>query len=102
MAFYAYMHARPGADAMGVFYVGKGRGRRSHDFRRRNPYHQHVIAKYGSANIDVARIECSDEASAFELERGGTSPSEETRAKLSAAVKEIWRKRKLATSGEQK
>lgn len=70
MAFYAYMHARPGADAMGVFYVGKGRGRRSHDFRRRNPYHQHVIAKYGSDNIDVARIECSDEASAFELERG--------------------------------
>jgi hypothetical protein len=64
------MHARPGADAMGVFYVGKGRGRRSHDFRRRNPYHQHVIAKYGSDNIDVARIECSDEASAFELERG--------------------------------
>ena len=70
MAFYAYIHVRPSADANGAFYVGKGRGRRSHDFTRRNPHHRHIIDKYGPKNIDVARIECSSEASAFDLERG--------------------------------
>lgn len=70
MSFYAYVHVRPGADANGAFYVGKGRGRRSHDFARRNPYHQRIIDKHGPENIEVARLDCSDEATAFELERG--------------------------------
>lgn len=70
MVFYAYIHVRPGADANGAFYVGKGHGLRSHDFTRRNPYHQHVIDKHGPKNIEVARLDCSDEATAFELERG--------------------------------
>jgi hypothetical protein len=50
--------------------VGKGRGRRSHDFSRRNPHHTHIIDKYGPENIDVARMDCSSEALAFDLERG--------------------------------
>jgi hypothetical protein len=70
MAFYAYVHIRPGADAHGAFYVGKGRDRRSHDFSRRNLHHTHIINKYGPENIDVAQIECSSEALAFDLERG--------------------------------
>jgi hypothetical protein len=70
MAFYAYVHIRPGADAYGAFYVGKGRGRRSHDFSRRNLYHTHIINKYGPKNIDVAQMECSSEALTFDLERG--------------------------------
>lgn len=70
MSFYAYIHVRPGADANGAFYVGKGHGRRSHDFTRRNPYHQRIIDKHGPKNIEVARLDCSDEAIAFELERG--------------------------------
>ena len=70
MLFYAYIHVRPGADANGAFYVGKGHGRRSHDFQRRNLHHQRIINKYGAENIDVARVECSDEEIAFDLERG--------------------------------
>lgn len=70
MAFYAYIHVRPGADANGAFYVGKGQGHRSHDFVRRNQYHQRVIDKHGAENIDVARLYCSDETIAFDLERG--------------------------------
>lgn len=70
MSFYAYVHIRPGADAHGAFYVGKGRGRRSHDFNRRNLYHTHIINKYGFKNIDVAKMECSSEALTFDLERG--------------------------------
>ena len=70
MSFYAYVHVRPGADAPGVFYVGKGRGRRSHEFSRRNQYHQRVIAKHGADNVGVGRFDCSDEETAFALERG--------------------------------
>lgn len=70
MTFYAYVHIRPGADAHGVFYVGKGRGRRSQDFSRRNLHHTHIIEKYGPKNIDVAHMECSSEDLAFDLERG--------------------------------
>lgn len=53
MAYYAYVHVRPGADVTGVFYVGKGR-------------------KHSSV----------------------------TKAKLSASVKESWRKRKQDINGE--
>lgn len=70
MSFYAYVHVRPGADAQGVFYVGKGSGRRSHEFSRRNQYHQRVIDRCGAANVEVGRFDCSDEETAFALERG--------------------------------
>lgn len=70
MSFYAYVHVRPGADAHGVFYVGKGHGRRSHEFSRRNRYHQRVIDKHGAGNVEVGRFDCSDEETAFALERG--------------------------------
>lgn len=70
MSHYAYVHVRPGADVTGVFYVGKGKGRRAWDFHKRNPHHSRVIKKHGAANIDVAVVGCSDEATAFELEIG--------------------------------
>lgn len=70
MAYYAYVHVRPGADVTGVFYVGKGKGRRAWDFGRRNTYHAHITEKYGAQNIEVSILECSDEATAFELEAG--------------------------------
>jgi hypothetical protein len=70
MSFYAYVHVRPGADAHGVFYVGKGRGRRAHEFSRRNKYHQRVIDKHGADSVEVGRFDCSDEGTAFALERG--------------------------------
>jgi hypothetical protein len=70
MSFYAYAHVRPGADAAGVFYVGKGKKRRAYDFMRRNPHHQRTIDKYGAENIEVGIVHCSDEATAFDLEIG--------------------------------
>lgn len=71
MSYYAYLHAAPDAqDARGVFYVGKGSGRRSHDFYRRNKHHTYVVRKHGAENVLVGRIPCSSESIAFDLERG--------------------------------
>ena len=70
MAFYAYAHVRPGADAAGVFYIGKGKKLRAYDFTRRNPHHQRTINKSGAENIEVGVMHCSDEATAFDLEIG--------------------------------
>lgn len=69
--YYAYVHARPSTlDASGIFYVGKGSGRRAYSFNRRaqNPYYANVVEKNGSPLI--GKLECSSEAIAFELERG--------------------------------
>jgi hypothetical protein len=69
--FYAYVHARAEAvDASAVFYVGKGCGKRSHDFSARNPYHGNVIGKYGEESILAGRFDCSTEKFALELEKG--------------------------------
>ena len=69
--FYAYVHARPDtADASGIFYVGKGKGRRSHDFLARNYHHGNVIGKYGEDIILVGRFDCSSEELALDLEKG--------------------------------
>ena len=38
--------------------------------KQRNPFHKNVIKKYGRKNILVGTMECSDEATAFELEKG--------------------------------
>lgn len=69
--YYAYVHARPeSVDATGIFYVGKGKGRRSHSLVNRSNYHQHIIDKYGAKNILIGKLDCSSEAAAFELEKG--------------------------------
>ncbi len=69
--YYAYVHARPNtADAQGIFYVGKGKGRRCYHFSRRtqNPHYTRVVKKNGAPL--VGKFDCSSEAIAFELERG--------------------------------
>ena len=69
--FYAYVHARPGTTgAEGLFYVGKGKGARYKDFSHRNPHHKNIVAKHGASNILTGRMECSDEATAMQLEQG--------------------------------
>lgn len=65
--FYAYVHARPDGS---IFYVGKGSGKRAKKFSGRNQHHKNVVQKHGRQNILAGTIECSDEATAFELERG--------------------------------
>lgn len=71
MGFYAYIHARPGTtDHSGVFYVGKGVGRRYKALPARNRYHGFVLDKHGAENILVGKLTCSSEENAFELERG--------------------------------
>ena len=65
--YYAYIHAKPDGTP---FYVGKGRGKRATEFRRRSEYHMRLVAKHGAENILVGKVECSSEAIAFDLERG--------------------------------
>jgi len=71
MTYYVYLHARPRTeDVFGVFYVGKGKGKRAYDFKERNPFHSSVIKKHGESNILVSKIPCSSEGIAFDLEKG--------------------------------
>jgi len=56
--FYTYLHCRPDGSP---FYVGKGRGKRAFDLRRRNPHHRNVVAKYGQENIKVFVFPCGSE-----------------------------------------
>jgi hypothetical protein len=105
MPFFAYIHCKPDGTP---FYVGKGTRRRAIYLGERNPHHKAIVAKYGPKAIQVALLECSEEATAFTLERGiikclrragvelanftdggegGPNPSSETRKRLSAAAK---------------
>ena len=71
MTFYAYLHARPDTvNTSGIFYVGKGHGKRAYEIARPNKHHANIVAKYGKENIQVSKIECSSEDVAFELEKG--------------------------------
>lgn len=116
MSFVAYVHARPDTtDASGIFYVGKGTGKRYAQLANRNRHHQNVVNKYGVENILVGKIECSSEEIAFDLEKGlikclrrsgviltnmtdggegssGYVPTEETKRKTSKALVGIKRK----------
>jgi hypothetical protein len=58
--FYTYLHCKPDGTP---FYVGKGSGKRSHDFRisKRNLHHSHTIKKYGAKNILVYIFNCESE-----------------------------------------
>jgi hypothetical protein len=72
--YYAYTHARPNTtDAGGVFYIGKGYGKRAFDLShsdQRNIWHKRVVAKHGKENILINTIPCSSEKIALELEVG--------------------------------
>jgi len=112
--FYTYLHCKPDGTP---FYVGKGccsiNGReRSHHFKNRGEYHNRVTKKYGKENILVFVFPCGSEAQALSDERQqiaqlrsegyklcnhtdggeglkGFKHSDETRAKISAAAKNI-------------
>lgn len=63
--FYAYIHCKPD----GVpFYVGKGHGNRYRSVKDRSEWHRRIVKNHGTPL--VALLECSSEATAFELEKG--------------------------------
>lgn len=118
MAFYAYIHTHPGEYGPVPFYAGKGQKHRASDFSHRTAYHKNVVAKYGRDNIGIAKLDCSTEAVAMDLERGfikclrrsgarlvnftdggeglsGHRHSDETKAKMRAAA--LGRERSEAT-----
>jgi len=107
--FNAYIHCKPDGTP---FYVGKGSNDRWNYLSEswRNEYHKRIVKKYRKENILKGKLDCSTEEIAFDLERGlikclkrqgiklanftdggegmsGLSPSEETRRKLSLALK---------------
>ena len=122
MSFYTYLHARPDTvDVSGVFYVGKGCGKRATDWYRRNIHHDRIVRKYGASNILIGKLPCSNEATSFELERGlikclrqmgvslanmtdggegaaGFTASELTRQKMSEAAKILHNTPKVKAS----
>lgn len=63
--FYTYLHCKPNGDP---FYVGKGHGRRSHRFDKRNQHHKNIVAKYGAENILVYVTKRDSEESALKAE----------------------------------
>jgi hypothetical protein len=106
--FYVYEHWRPDKDV--CFYVGKGRGNRAYNFRRRLLYNRVVrklavigmcvevrMVASGLSEQDAFAIEChriafwrsvgSDLTNVTDGGEGrsGSSPSVETRAKISAS-----------------
>lgn len=66
--FVVYFHKRPDGS---VFYVGKGKRHRAHEFSpsRRTEWHRNVVQKHGRENIIVETIPCENETIAFGLER---------------------------------
>lgn len=54
----------------GIFYVGKGSCRRARSVKHRNKYHASIVSKHGEDNILIGTLECSNEQTAFELEKG--------------------------------
>ena len=62
MQFYVYAHLRPDFTP---FYIGKGKGNRSHNFSQRSEYHRRIVAKYGAENITVEVVPCQSEQEAF-------------------------------------
>ena len=65
--YYVYVWFR--TDKNEVFYVGKGKGRRSHDMTMRNKYFLNVVNKVGMDNIVILKLEDNlNENEAFEKE----------------------------------
>ena len=66
-----YVHARPDSSSVhGIFYVGKGSKARSFRLNKRNAYHTNIINKHGKDSILIGAFQCSNEDTAFDLERG--------------------------------
>lgn len=63
--FYTYLHCKPDGTP---FYVGKGRGGRSHNFRWRSSWHKSIVAKYGSTAIEVLVFPRDTEQAALDTE----------------------------------
>lgn len=63
--FYTYLHTKPNGD---IFYVGKGSGKRSHNFVKRCAHHKNIVAKYGKENIGIFVFPCESEKEAFNNE----------------------------------
>jgi group I intron endonuclease len=70
--YYVYLHLRPNTtDVFGVFYVGKGCGRRANQMsaeKGRNKYHQRIVKKYGPENIVVKILKCESDDHAKKME----------------------------------
>lgn len=64
--FYVYEHIR--LDTNAVFYVGKGKGRRCFEARRRNEHWKRVVAKAGGFDVRVV-VDKIDEELAFLAEQ---------------------------------
>jgi hypothetical protein len=64
---YVYIHYKPTGEP---FYVGKGTEQRCNSFAPRNHWYANIVYKYGSNNILISKIECSNDDIAFELEKG--------------------------------
>jgi hypothetical protein len=64
--FYVYEHIRPDTNA--VFYVGKGKGRRCFESRRRNPHWKRIVSKAGGFDVRVV-VDGIDEEFAFLAEQ---------------------------------
>lgn len=64
--FYVYEHIRPDTNA--VFYVGKGKGRRCFEYRRRNPHWNCIVSKAGGFEVRVV-VDGIDEELAFFVEQ---------------------------------
>lgn len=64
--FYVYEHIR--LDTNTVFYVGKGKGRRCFESRRRNQHWKRVVAKSGGFDVRVV-VDKIDEELAFLAEQ---------------------------------
>lgn len=62
--YYVYTHSING----NVFYVGKGRGNRSHQTRSRNRHWHNVVSKYGQPTIQIVKDNLTDVES-YDLEK---------------------------------
>jgi hypothetical protein len=64
--FYVYEHIR--LDTNTVFYVGKGKGRRCFECRRRNPHWKRIVSKAGGFDVRIV-VDGIDEEFAFLAEQ---------------------------------